>query len=81
MVLIAFGRMLDEEQIDAASTWPNAALAGRWLIGGVCAQVVIGSLNIALAAPGWLQIVHLILAQAAWLALVLAVFWRGVSDV
>ncbi len=30
-----------------------------------------GILNIALAAPGWLQVVHLLLAQVLWLVLVL----------
>jgi len=34
-------------------------------------ELAAGILNIALAAPGWLQVVHLLLAQALWLALVL----------
>ena len=38
----------------------------------VAVQVAIGFLNIALSAPGWLQLVHLLAAQAVWIALVLA---------
>lgn len=33
----------------------------------ILAQVAFGFLNIALAAPGWMQIVHLLMAQAVWL--------------
>lgn len=43
------------------------------LSGLVVFQVALGFLNIALAAPGWLQIVHLLLAQFVWLALVLLI--------
>ena len=38
----------------------------------VAAQVMIGFLNIALSAPGWLQIMHLLAAQALWVALILS---------
>lgn len=47
--------------------------ADRWtkiMATVVISQVLIGLLNIALAAPGWLQLVHLLLAQIVWLALV-----------
>lgn len=35
----------------------------------VLAQVALGVINIALAAPGWMQIVHLLAAQVVWIAL------------
>lgn len=38
-------------------------------------QLVIGGVNIMLAAPGWLQIVHLFTAQALWLLV-----WLGVLE-
>lgn len=38
-------------------------------------QLVLGVLNIMLAAPGWMQIVHLLMAQALWL-----VVWVTVLD-
>jgi cytochrome c oxidase assembly protein subunit 15 len=45
-----------------------------WALGlGVTAgvQLVVGALNIALNAPGWLQLVHLLGAQLAWISAVL----------
>jgi len=33
--------------------------------------VAVGFFNIGLSAPGWLQIVHLMAAQALWVALIL----------
>ncbi len=38
----------------------------------VAAEVGVGFLNVGLAAPGWLQIVHLLVAQCLWISLVLA---------
>jgi heme A synthase len=42
-----------------------------WVLALVGAQFVAGLLNAALLAPVWLQIVHLLLADLLWLALVL----------
>ena len=44
------------------------ALAIMILVGG---QLVAGALNIALLTPVWLQLVHLLLADLVWVALVL----------
>ncbi len=38
---------------------------------GVLAQVVVGILNVGLAAPGWMQLVHLLAAQLVWIVVVL----------
>jgi heme A synthase len=46
----------------------NTALA-VWLL--VLAQIVVGAVNIALLAPVWMQIVHLLVADLLWIALVL----------
>lgn len=46
----------------------NAALA-VWLL--VFAQIVAGAVNVALLAPVWMQIVHLLVADLLWIALVL----------
>ncbi len=43
--------------------WPDALLAA------VVAEVVAGFVNVGLSAPGWMQLVHLALANAVWLAL------------
>ena len=47
--------------------------AAQWsslLAMSVIAQVGLGFLNIALAAPGWLQLVHLAVAQVVWISLI-----------
>jgi protoheme IX farnesyltransferase len=51
---------------------PNAATArlSRILIGLFAAQVGAGAINVMLLAPVWMQIVHLLLADAVWIALV-----------
>jgi heme A synthase len=48
--------------------------AGRWswtVLALVGAQLAAGLLNVTLLAPVWMQIVHLLLADALWIALVL----------
>jgi heme A synthase len=47
------------------------AAAGVWL---AISQVALGLLNVSLGAPGWMQIVHLALAQVLWLVLVRLLF-------
>lgn len=54
----------------------------RGLQHGVVAQVVLGLLNIGLAAPGWMQLLHLLLAQVVWIAAVLTTVsaWAGAAE-
>lgn len=40
-------------------------------------QVIAGAINIALLAPTWMQIIHLLLADVLWLALVLLAVTAG----
>lgn len=52
----------------------GSARAGRlaWALSAlVLAQLFAGGLNVLLAAPGWMQLVHLLLASLLWLSLVL----------
>lgn len=53
--------------------WQTSTL--RWLswlnIGIVGAQILGGFLNVLLAAPIWMQIVHLLMADIAWIAFLL----------
>ena len=42
-------------------------------------QVVAGAINIALLAPSWMQIIHLLMADLVWLALVLLALEAGRS--
>jgi cytochrome c oxidase assembly protein subunit 15 len=41
------------------------------VMGMVFVQFIAGAVNIALLAPVWLQIVHLLLADLLWIALVI----------
>ncbi len=47
----------------------DLAQIGLLLVG---VQVMLGMLNVALAAPGWMQIVHLLVSQGVWLAVSLS---------
>jgi heme A synthase len=78
-VLLWLAREINEETVDGQDRWPGAAKAARWLIALVCAEVLIGISNVALAAPGAVQLLHLVVAQATWIALVLVVFFRGLD--
>jgi heme A synthase len=55
------------------STTPNAtARRFAWLTAGlVVAQWTAGFVNVILLAPAWMQLVHLLLADAIWVSLVL----------
>lgn len=48
-------------RVREVSHWP-VSLAGT--------QVLLGAANIALAAPGWMQVIHLLVAQLLWVACV-----------
>ena len=52
-----------------ARTVNNAA--GKWLHGLVYTQVIAGVINIAALAPIWMQVIHLLLADAVWISFVL----------
>ncbi|HET7232777.1 MAG TPA: COX15/CtaA family protein [Longimicrobium sp.] len=51
---------------------PSATTArlSRLLVALFAAQVVAGAINVILLAPVWMQIVHLLLADAVWIALI-----------
>jgi len=46
-------------------------------LGAVVCQTGIGFFNVLLAAPGWIQIVHLLMAQAVWILTWLAFLSTG----
>jgi cytochrome c oxidase assembly protein subunit 15/protoheme IX farnesyltransferase len=51
--------------------------AARALLGLVATQLVAGLVNVWLSAPGFMQVIHLALANLVWLALVLAAAESG----
>jgi heme A synthase len=56
---------------------PDAPRRGRWaraVIVLVVAQIVAGGSNIALLTPIWMQLIHLLLADALWISFVWFIF-------
>lgn len=60
---------------DAGSTSPEGAGRLRFLAWAVVAlvfvQMLAGGINVLLLAPAWMQVIHLLLADALWIAFVL----------
>lgn len=56
--------------IRARQSEMSARLA-LWTCGLVLLQLIVGAINVLLLAPVWMQLVHLFLADALWIALVL----------
>jgi heme a synthase len=50
---------------------PNVRTMARWAAILVFVQLCAGALNIALLAPVWMQLIHLLLANLVWITLVL----------
>lgn len=63
VLLITVTSILRTSEVNEASKWWSTVTL--WL---VVTQLAVGAANIWLGAPGWMQIVHLFLAQAVWLA-------------
>lgn len=61
------------EQARKLQVGSDARMLQRGLYGLLWAELLVGTGNVLLAAPAWLQLVHLTLAQAVWIALVLCV--------
>lgn len=52
----------------------HARLGSRWVTVLVPVQVLAGVVNVALLAPIWMQLVHLLLADLLWIAVVAGAF-------
>ncbi len=64
LFLFRFGRVFGAAQ-------PGARQPVRVMYGIVAVQLVAGFVNVLLLAPIWMQVVHLLLADSLWLALVI----------
>jgi heme A synthase len=51
---------------------PMTARLSRRLVALFVAQLLVGAFNVALLAPVWMQIVHLLVADVVWITLVCA---------
>mgnify|MGYP002008931547 CR=1 FL=1 len=50
---------------------PLTLKLAQWVVFLTLTQVGLGIINISLAAPGWMQLIHLFVADILWIALVL----------
>ena len=55
----------------AREAGPRVVQAGMAVLGFFLIQMVIGAVNVALLAPVWLQVVHLLVTDLIWIGLVL----------
>ncbi len=64
-------KLVRDGDVPRAAVLREALLLGRGLSGLIVVQLVAGAVNIALGAPAWMQLTHLLLAQGVWLTAVL----------
>jgi len=62
------------------SVRPEAQRMGRLVAWLLAVQLAAGAVNIALLAPLWMQILHLLLADLLWIALVVTTLEMGAGD-
>jgi heme A synthase len=67
-LLYLCGWVVDERPRPDVSGWARIV---RWV---VLLQLAIGLINVGLSAPGWMQIVHLLMAVVLWIALMFLTF-------
>lgn len=71
---IAGGLLIVSAAVSAIRARPSAARAAWTVAALVVAQWIAGAVNIALLAPVWMQLAHLLIANVLWIALVLTTF-------
>ena len=70
-IVVAFGLMFAPRLVLREADGRAARLAARSVVAMAITQVAAGFVNILLLAPVWMQMVHLLLADATWIAFVL----------
>ncbi|MBS1710082.1 MAG: protoheme IX farnesyltransferase [Armatimonadetes bacterium] len=65
VVLWLSGYVTDRRPVPGVQKW------SKWTVGLYIGQFVFGIVNLIVSAPVWMQLVHLALAVASWVALVL----------
>jgi heme A synthase len=71
LIAVAVGAWLLFYAVSAASRRPDVAGRAWSLVALLGAQIVAGVVTLLLLAPVWMQLVHLLLADLLWIALVL----------
>jgi heme A synthase len=69
-LVVAFGFMFTPRAVGPTGSHA-ARTAARFVVALTVVQVAAGFVNVVLLAPVWLQMVHLLLADATWIAFVL----------
>ena len=72
-ILTAAGSLALGSQLLGRATRPWVRRLAVIMMAFVGVQTLMGFMNIALAAPGWMQIIHLLVAQGVWVSMVLLV--------
>ena len=79
--LLAAGLLLGAAAVATRpGTGERSRRAGLILATLVVVELFAGIVNLVLLAPVWMQVVHLVLADLTWIALVLTVGWSALPD-
>jgi heme A synthase len=70
-VLVGLALVFGTGRFRLAAADQRGRFAARAVIGLAAVQLVVGFVNVLLLAPVWMQILHLLLAQALWIAYVI----------
>jgi heme A synthase len=73
LLALAVGALVGLAAWAAMTKRPGAATRrfGRWAVALFAVQLLLGALNVALKAPVWMQLSHLLVADLIWIALIL----------
>src|SRR5690606_25365317 len=66
-VIVAIGLMVGAPRLARVSGNDRARTFGFAVAGLAAAQIALGVINVALLAPVWMQMVHLLVADALWI--------------
>jgi cytochrome c oxidase assembly protein subunit 15 len=70
-ILVGLSSLLLARAVRRASPSPAARRLSYAMVGLFLLQILGGALNVTLRAPVWMQLVHLLMADAVWIGLVL----------
>ena len=75
--VVAAGMMLLASLFLSRTKSPIVKEAVKWVLGLVSLQVILGVVNVLLYAPGWMQLIHLLVADILWIATILLVVFEA----
>ena len=75
--VVATGMMVLASLFLSRTNSPIVKDAVKWVLGLVSLQVILGVVNVLLYAPGWMQLIHLLVADILWIATILLVVFEA----